>query len=453
MNKKYLIISLTIIALITALCIFRWKAWFGKITEEPYAVEQVIDRVTMGMGTEGINSRTITWRCGDSLTTAEVHIRPENLKEIQTFPAKGTPVKTQSGTNVYYRADFTLPQGSYQYQLTNGETVSPWYSFDIQEDHGKCNFLVSGDIQDIEHHITDTVFRMMLHRHPNADFVALLGDVIRRPTNDYWNLWFHEIDSLCATKPFVATCGNHEFYKGKGHELDPRWNHTFTHPDNGPEGNWSNSYYLDFPNMRLIVIDTQRMRGFKTSRNTKKWLQKVIDENPCRFCIVMMHHPIQAQSLGRVSFWERLYLKKTLNKVDLVLQGHDHSYARWFTKKHKTDTTPLYILTTNSDKHYLSRCRRSLDRMACGERVYQHVEVTENQIHISSYLVSDLSLYDEMWITRGEDEETIVLSNNELEEERLLMPKNYEGKTTLKTIRYKRSCELREQALKYKQCN
>ncbi len=446
---RLLIISVVVL-LVTVLCIIRWKAWFGKINEPAYTTEQTIDRLVINMGEEGFNSRTITWRCGDSLMASELRVKLENTKDITTFPAEGTLVETMGGTNAYYKASITLPQGYYVYQVASGEETSPWYKMHIVENNSKCTFLVSGDIQDQEDRTTDTVFQGIYRRYPNIDFIAFLGDLIHRPLNDSWNLWFSEMDTLSACIPHVVNCGNHEYYKGRKGEIDPRWEHTFTHPHNGPELDHTQSYYLDMPSVRLIVIDTKGLKRLKDYRVTRRWLNSLIDSNEHPFCMVLMHHPVKAESLGRMSFLTRHYFKKSLNKVDIVLQGHDHSYARYCTKKHNELITPVYMLTTNSEKHYLSRCSRKADRVACGERLYELVEVNESQLRISTYLVDGHQLYDVVLIEKDENRHPTITAENALSEEHLLMPADYEGKKSLKVVRYKRCRELREQALKHR---
>lgn len=452
MKKIHFIIIavVVVVALLTTLCIVRWHAWFGKIDEPTYTTEQTIDRLVINMGENGFNSRTITWRCGDSLTQSEVRIKLENTKDVTVIPAEGTLVSTQGGSNAYYKAYVTLPQGYYVYQVASGEETSPWYQMHIVENNSKCTFLVSGDIQDWEDNVTDTILHGLYRRYPSADFIAFLGDLIHRPLNDSWNLWFSEMDSLSACIPHLAIPGNHEYTKGRKGIIDPRWQHTFAHPNNGPDIKQGESYYLDMPSVRLIMLDTKGLKRPKDYRRTRQWINSLIESNERPFCIVMMHHPVKSESLGRMSFMERHYFKKVLSKTDAVLQGHDHSYARYCTKSHNEPTTPVYILTTNSEKHYLSRCSRKADRVACGERLYQVVEATENQLRISTYLTNGHELYDVVLIEKDENGHPTITAENSLSEEHLLMPPYFEGKKSYKVIRYNRCRELREQALKHR---
>ncbi|MDO4191558.1 MAG: metallophosphoesterase [Bacteroidales bacterium] len=447
MKKTRIIIPLVIVALIATLCILRWQAWFGKIEEPPYNTPDTIDRLVINMGATGFNSRTITWRCGDSLQPAELHLKLENTKDITTIPAEGTIVTTDGGSNAYYKVDITPSQGYYMYQVVTGEHTSPWYHLHVVEQANHCAFLVSGDIQDIERSVTDTIFQALYKRYPQTDFLLLLGDVIHRPIDNSWNLWFNEIDTIAACLPHIANCGNHEYYKGRKGDIDPRWCHTFTHPNNGPDNVKAQSYYLDLPSMRLIVIDTQGLKRLRDYRRTKQWLKELVDNNTQSFCVVALHHPLQSQSIGRYGIWERLYFKKTLEKVDLVLQGHDHSYARTCTKQHNEKNTPINIVTTNSEKHYLSKCRRKADRIACGERLYEYIEVNENQMTIYTYLTDKYTLYDKIHIEKDENGNNTVTTEDALSDEQLLMPKKYEGKRNYKTIRYNRCRELRREAL------
>ena len=69
-------------------------------------------------------------------------------------------------------------------------------------------------------------------------------------------------------------------------------------------------------------------RGCRTRRS--KWLRRVLDTNPHRWTVVVQHQPVYSVTKDRDSAAMRAALGAVYDRyhVDLVLQGHDHAYAR-----------------------------------------------------------------------------------------------------------------------------
>ena len=61
-----------------------------------------------------------------------------------------------------------------------------------------------------------------------------------------------------------------------------------------------------------------------------EWLKQTLSKNPNRWTIVVQHQPIYDVAKGREYDDMRKALAPLYEKyhVDLVLQGHDHAYAR-----------------------------------------------------------------------------------------------------------------------------
>ena len=70
-----------------------------------------------------------------------------------------------------------------------------------------------------------------------------------------------------------------------------------------------------------------------------EWLESVLKDNPNKWTIATYHHPIFSASRGRDnvelrSLWKPLFDKY---KVDLALQGHDHTYTRGRVQPYETN--------------------------------------------------------------------------------------------------------------------
>ena len=143
-----------------------------------------------------------------------------------------------------------------------------------------------------------------------------------------------------ATYPFELIVGNHEeTTAGPDGFID---NYAACLPDRlGMTGIYAHQYYFDYPPAaplaRFILIDPALYRGaakanYCTSGDTANcsWLKARIDEAKSKglWTVVGMHK--NCITMGEKSCEIGAPLLNTLveRKVDLILQGHDHSYQR-----------------------------------------------------------------------------------------------------------------------------
>ncbi|MFO8083891.1 MAG: metallophosphoesterase [Desulfobacterales bacterium] len=99
----------------------------------------------------------------------------------------------------------------------------------------------------------------------------------------------------------------------------------FTLPDNGPPGLEETVYHFEYQGVRIIVLN-----GNEQIETQADWLKTVLSRNKSAWTIVALHQPVYSISEHRNStaFQELLVPVFDRFSVDLVLQGHDHGYAR-----------------------------------------------------------------------------------------------------------------------------
>ena len=195
--------------------------------------------------------------------------------------------------------------------------------------------LVLGDIHS---QLTKADYDSLAARVPDADMIAQTGDWLERGQNYYYQLLLREWKPSSLYGLLVmATPGNHEYSKGIVKHLSPVWEHAFPHPHNGPRGVPGASYYIDFPQMRFIVIDTNPMGRLVNLTRTLTWLRTLQKEAGDRYVVVMMHHPVLSAGKGRWNVLIYSLFRHALGQADLVIAGHDHSYMR---------RTPFVVLNT-----------------------------------------------------------------------------------------------------------
>jgi hypothetical protein len=104
------------------------------------------------------------------------------------------------------------------------------------------------------------------------------------------------------------------------------WRPQFAFPKQGaPAGLEETCYFMDYQGARIIALDSNQQRDAQVA-----WLRRVLADNPARWTIVTFHHPMFSVSRNRDNSELRKLWKPLFDefKVDLVLTGHDHAYAR-----------------------------------------------------------------------------------------------------------------------------
>ncbi len=392
-QKKIILFSLLSIVLVAGvvITILRWNAWFGNHTEQPYEVADFPHNIVLTCGEKATSERCISWRCDTVLRDAYL-ILYKSDSTIQTYPATGEIIATQAGKAAYYQSCLSnLSTGTYTYQCIVDNDSSSLYSFTIQ-DKAQESFLLFGDVQD-RTGSSATMFEQALTSHPDAQAMAFVGDMIERPLDEYWQLWFASMNNHQAQLPIIACTGNHDYHKGLIKRLDKRWTRVFRNPANGPYRFTGRTYFLDTQFARIIVLDTDALHTLSDYTITSTWLSKVLKENPKTWSIVIMHHPVYAARKGRMNPTIYAAFHRALKDADLVFCGHDHNYMR-------TGEKPVYILTSSADKVYPMKENVTADVVLSGEKVYEYITLNAQQLSVETYKVKDNTLFDSVQLVK-----------------------------------------------------
>ena len=215
---------------------------------------------------------------------------------------------------------YNEPIIAHQFMTMDNDSVSDALQRDT------LSFLLLGDIHNS---LTNTDMSLLSERHPDIQFWAQLGDWMERPylcyeQQIYQSLLGTRLDSL----PIVAIPGNHEYLKGIVKTLPEHWKTIFPNPQNGPARFLGTTYYVDFPHLRLIAIDTDGLHRVSDYTQVAFWLKKTLREAGKKFTVVMMHHPVYSTAEGRSNPLMWLAFHSAMREADVVFSGHDHNYAR-----------------------------------------------------------------------------------------------------------------------------
>lgn len=205
----------------------------------------------------------------------------------------------------------------------------------VRTDMGWQDTIMSGELRlivlgDNHNRITRTEWEEIYARHENVDAYIQVGDLMDRMYPYYREQLVVELKSTPFEHlPLATTPGNHEYTKGLVRRLSTDWYDMFQNPMNGPLRFQGSSYYVDFPNLRLIMIDTNGLQLLSDFTRVHTWLRRTIRTAGDRFVIVGMHHPVYSVAKGRWTPLIYLTFHGVLKEADLVFSGHDHLYHRY----------------------------------------------------------------------------------------------------------------------------
>ena len=402
------LLTFIVLGIIIFICSKRWNAWFDNPVEPPYVSENVPCRIQLTFGADGQFSRNVSWQCGDTLAASRLFFVKSSTADTVSIAAEGKILQTQGGTTVSYHAKLThLTEGKYSYSVSTGGKQSAWYDFTVSAGDN-FQFVYIGDIQDTIGGVAKKSFDLINRNEKDAAFWILGGDVVERPQDRYWNEYFTSIDSIAQTTPIIASPGNHEYHKGITGKLEERFVYNFSYLiDSRCNGNAV--FDTRYGNVAIITLDSNRDTW--TLFSQRRWLKQALQKaQDAQWKIVVLHHPIySARGKFRQFFIRRLFdpLIREYG-VDIVLQGHDHCYARVISKdKNNMLVTPVYLISEFSTKDYQIIHDKKFDRFGNEMRFYQTVDVSTDTLSLKTYTENG-DLYDFVRIVKTDGKPQVV---------------------------------------------
>lgn len=410
--KKRIVWGIILIIVIIGIfiCKKRWKVWFYNLPETAYVLTNVPQRILLTFGNNGELSRNVSWVCGGTSRQAKLEYTLVGSGDTVRVDGFSKFLKTRGGFEYANWAKFKdlLWNSSYSYRVWNDNRPSAWYSFTTQPDStDRFSFVFIGDVQDTLHGNTHRFMDNIRHRYPQTNFYMLVGDFIERPMNNYWEEAYQSIDSIATRIPILASPGNHEYLKGTKRILEERFPYAFSYL---LESKYKDNhvYSIDYKDATIITLDSNRDPWFLFSQ--REWLKKALDASKKKWKIVMLHHPvysIKGKTNNLPARWMFDPLFREYN-VDLVLQGHEHNYARMTNKKEDGKmTTPVYLVSHASPKSYSLKLSDKYDRFGTNRRFYQYIDIAGDTLKVKAYLEND-SLYDDVYIVKNSSGISII---------------------------------------------
>ncbi len=365
--------------------------------QEAHRPSAIPDRIVLTWNGDPATSQAVTWRTDLSVrrALAEIAVADDGPLfgfDAKTVVTKTTPLETNLGAAHYHTATFEglKPKTRYAYRVGDGENWSEWSQFSTASDRPEpFTFIYFGDAQNELKSHWSRVVREAYRDAPKAAFLLHAGDLVDRATNDAaWGEWFYAASHIHRMTPCIATPGNHEYFRaGDGKELTRHWRAQFAFPQHGPEGLQGTVYAIDYQGVRIISLNSNERREEQVA-----WLERMLAENPHGWTVVTFHHPIYSASQGRDNASLRASWQPVFDKyrVDLVLQGHDHTYARTGLMTHKNVATgatnfdaeagTLYVVSVSGPKLYTVDRQPYMRRVAEYTQLYQIITVDGDEL-------------------------------------------------------------------------
>jgi 3',5'-cyclic AMP phosphodiesterase CpdA len=370
---------------------------------EVYKPSLVPDRIVLTWEEDPATTMSVTWRTSTDVQKGVAQIAlatadPKFGDKAPTHAALSDLLTTDLGPSQYHSATFRdlKPRTKYAYRVGDGVNWSEWSHFTTASDGPEpFSFVYFGDAQNDLKSRWSRVVREAYSDAPKAAFMLHAGDLINRAESDSeWGEWFYAASHLHRMIPCVPTPGNHEYKAGKSlagipitSTLTHHWRPMFTLPTNGPKGLEETTYWFDYQGVRFVSLNSNVEYLVQA-----EWVNKLLADNPRKWTIITFHHPLFSSKEGRDNpllraAWQPVFDR---HKVDLVLQGHDHTYARTGLMKDENVPTgvgarspqagTVYVVSVSGPKMYDLGRRPFMNRAAEDTQLYQIISIDGDEL-------------------------------------------------------------------------
>lgn len=380
-----------------------------------YRPSAMPSRVRLTWSGDPATTQSVTWRTDDSVTAPVAQLAladhgPYIDTKATTQPGRTEKVASDLGWTLgYHTVTFQnlLPKTQYVYRVGDGTNWSEWFHFTTAAPKFEpFSFIYLGDAQNGIKTLWSRVFRRSYAEDTKAKFFLYAGDLINRANSEAeWGELYDGPGWVNASTPTIPVSGNHEHTKGPNGEqvISDHWRPQFELPQNGIPGLEESNYFLDYQGVRIIALNSTVRQKDQTP-----WLEDKLKNNPNRWTVVCFHHPIYSAAARRDNpelraLWKPLFDKY---RVDLVLQGHDHTYARndfnsvkSTVANKESDGGTMYVVSVSGSKMYDLNKQPWMVRAAEDTQLYQNLKVSWNEVVYEARTATG-ELYDKFTIQK-----------------------------------------------------
>lgn len=397
-----------------------------------YAASGFPDRIVASPAADAAHGFAVRWRTDGSVQAPLLEIAPADdtpgFGPITRITASSQPLQTENGLSHHHRADVSglEPGALYVYRVQGKDTWSAWNQLRTAGSADQpMTFLYFGDTQNKNLSHVTRVVRAAQKAAPEANLSLFAGDLVSGgydADDSEWGEWFAATGWLAQETMLAPAIGNHEYFEEfedtpqERRVMARHWPATFALPGNGAEGAEKSTYWFDYQGVRFAVLDGTSAMDLGTAQAQARWLDQVLASNTQPWTIVVVHQPFYSPARGRHNpvLQEALLPVVRRHDVDLVLQGHDHTYGR---RGEDGMATPQFVVSNASPKQYrLSKeALQTMSPVAEDTQLFQVLRIDPQRLHYEARTVTG-KLYDAFELVRQADGSTRKV---ELEEGRI----------------------------------
>ncbi len=365
-----------------------------------YVADGFPDRIVASPAEDAARGFAVAWRTDASVEAPWLEIVPAG-----DSPDMGTPRRiaatsqvlgTENGVAHHHRADVDglQPGTLYAYRVGGDRTWSAWMQLRTAGVVGEpLELLYFGDTQNKNLSLTSRVAREALRHAPDARLVLYAGDMVSGgdgEDDDEWGEWFDATGVLSTSAMTAPAPGNHEYFEEfedtprERRVLGGHWPVQFALPANGIQGGTgaATTYWFDYQGVRIAVIDGTSALDLGTARAQAEWLDGVLAGNPNRWSVVLLHQPFFSPRDGRENAALRDHLLPVIraHHVDLVLQGHDHTYGR--RGLDDASRAPVFVVSVAGAKQYRlsAEARSTMSPVGEDTQLFQAIRIADGRL-------------------------------------------------------------------------
>ncbi|MDG0810797.1 PA14 domain-containing protein [Cohnella rhizosphaerae] len=362
--------------------------------------------------------------------------KPEETRVLTNL--KITSSTTGSFISHKVLVDGLTPGTAYQYRVGNDGHWSEAGSFTTEgnDDHN-YEFLYMTDSQGSnsnDYEVWANTLGNALDDYPNAKFMVMTGDQVDAGAlESQWLDYFGKPQKLLMNLPLMAAVGNHE-----GPYNDNYYYH-LNYPNNSiekplPPGS---VYAFDYGDAHIMVLNTMDI-GWDDNQKESfgqqiEWLKREVAQTDKKWKVVAFHKAIyslgnHAKDTDILALRDTLYPAFDELGIDVVLQGHDHTFMRSYQMygdkpvaniQKDASGNPLnpdgtlYMINNSAGTKYYN-LQNGVDRYYAAvfeqpyKPIYSGIRMTEDSFTIDSYKSGEDAPFDTYTIVRKDGKPATV---------------------------------------------
>jgi hypothetical protein len=324
----------------------------GSITSAGAQAPAAISTISLGVGANAMQ-RVVSWYTSAN-TAQSVQLAPtaslvngEFPASATTFAATVTANSVNGGFNGHAVLSGLQENTAYSYRVGADGGWSPTFAFKTRSFTGDFDFLFFGDPQigssgDVAKDGAgwEDTLNVALAANPDAELLESGGDQVETAnTEAQWNAFFAS-DKL-RQYPWAATIGNHDV-GGKAydqHFWTPNTDRSAPFYSGNQNTQSGGDYWYIYKDVLFIHLNSNAYANGSDAAHVN-YIKSVVDAHgaEARFTVLLYHHAIYSPAAHANDGDNKLRRQDFPTAfsnlgVDLVLQGHDHSYSRSYAIK------------------------------------------------------------------------------------------------------------------------